>query len=121
MNKFFPDIKKNFGFGLMRLPMIGEEVDMEQTKAMVDAFMAAGFNYFDTAHPYIQGKSEQAVKECLSSRYPRESYILTNCKKIKQSRILEDYAHMLTKLIPLGFIEAIGFLTLNNDTTRCRF
>ena len=78
MHKFFPEIKKNFGFGLMRLPMIGEEVDMEQTKAMVDAFLAAGFNYFDTAHPYIQGKSEQAVKECLSSRYPRERYILTN-------------------------------------------
>ena len=78
MNRFFPDIKKNFGFGLMRLPMIGEDVDIEQTKAMVDAFLEAGFNYFDTAHPYIQGKSELAVKECLSSRYPRESYILTN-------------------------------------------
>ena len=78
MNKFFPDIKKNFGFGLMRLPMIGEDVDIEQTKAMVDAFLTAGFNYFDTAHPYIQGKSELAVKECLSSRYPRDSYILTN-------------------------------------------
>ncbi len=78
MNKFFPDIKKNFGFGLMRLPMIGEDVDIEQTKAMVDAFLTAGFNYFDTAHPYIKGKSELAVKECLSSRYPRESYILTN-------------------------------------------
>ncbi len=78
MSHPFPDIKKNFGFGLMRLPMCGEDVDIEQTKAMVDAFMAAGFNYFDTAHPYIQGKSELAVKECLSSRYPRESYILTN-------------------------------------------
>ena len=78
MNRFFPDIKKNFGFGLMRLPMIGEDVDIEQTKAMVDAFMNAGFNYFDTAKPYIQGKSELAVKECLSSRYPRESFILTN-------------------------------------------
>ena len=78
MNRFFPDIKKNFGFGLMRLPMLGENVDIEQTKAMVDAFLDAGFNYFDTAHPYIQGKSELAVKECLTSRYPRESYILTN-------------------------------------------
>ncbi len=78
MNRFFPDIKKNFGFGLMRLPMIGEDVDIQQTKDMVDAFFRAGFNYFDTAHPYIQGKSELAVKECLSSRYPRDSYILTN-------------------------------------------
>ena len=78
MNRFFPEIKKNFGFGLMRLPMIGEDVDIQQTKDMVDAFLQAGFNYFDTAKPYIQGKSELAVKECLSSRYPRESFILTN-------------------------------------------
>ena len=55
MNPHFPEIKKNFGFGLMRLPMCGDEVDMETTKKMVDAFLEAGFNYFDTAHPYIQG------------------------------------------------------------------
>ena len=78
MNRYFPEIKKNFGFGLMRLPMVGEDVDIPQTKQMVDDFIAAGFNYFDTAHPYIKGKSELAVKECLSSRYPRDSYILTN-------------------------------------------
>ena len=71
-------IKKNFGFGCMRLPMIGEEVDIEQTKQMVDAFLDAGFNYFDTAHGYIQGKSEKALKACLTSRYPREKYILTD-------------------------------------------
>ena len=78
MNPHFPEIKKNFGFGMMRLPMIGEEVDMETTCRMVDAFLAAGFNYFDTAHPYIQGKSEDAVKQCLSSRYPRDSFLLAN-------------------------------------------
>ena len=78
MNSFFPEIKKNFGFGMMRLPMIGEEVDMETTCKMVDAFLAAGFNYFDTAHPYIQGKSELAVRDCLSSRHPREAYLLAN-------------------------------------------
>ena len=78
MNPHFPEIKKNFGFGMMRLPMIGEEVDMEQTSKMVDAFLAAGFNYFDTAHPYIKGKSEDAVKVCLASRHPRESFLLAN-------------------------------------------
>lgn len=71
-------IKGNFGFGCMRLPMIGDEVDIEQTIIMTDAFMAAGFNYFDTAHGYIDGKSETALKACLTSRYPRESYFLTN-------------------------------------------
>lgn len=78
MNAFFPEIKKNFGFGMMRLPMVGELVDMEQSKQMVDRFMEAGFNYFDTAHLYIQGQSEQAIKECVSSRYPRESFVLAN-------------------------------------------
>ena len=78
MNPHFPEIKKNFGFGMMRLPMCGEEVDTEQTSKMVDAFLAAGFNYFDTAHGYLGGKSEIALKECLTSRYPREKYILVN-------------------------------------------
>ncbi len=72
------NIKKNFGFGCMRLPMNGSEVDMAETKRMVDAFLDAGFNYFDTAHGYIQGKSETALKECLTSRYPRDRYILTD-------------------------------------------
>ena len=71
-------IKKNFGFGCMRLPMQGEDVDIEQTKQMVDTFLVQGFNYFDTAHGYIQGKSELALKECLTSRHNREDYILTN-------------------------------------------
>ncbi len=71
-------IQKNFGFGFMRLPMAGEEVDIPQTTKMVDAFLEAGFNYFDTAHGYLQGKSERALKTCLTSRYPREKYILTD-------------------------------------------
>ena len=47
----------------MRLPMQGENVDIPETKRMVDAFLEAGFNYFDTAHGYLQGKSETALKE----------------------------------------------------------
>lgn len=71
-------IKKNFGFGCMRLPMKGNEVDNEEMCRMVDYFLANGFNYFDTAHGYVDGKSETALKTCLTSRYPRDSYILTN-------------------------------------------
>lgn len=78
MATLFENVKKNFGFGCMRLPMVGDEVDLEETKKMVDTFLENGFNYFDTAHGYIDGKSEIALKQCLTSRYPRESYILTN-------------------------------------------
>jgi len=77
-NRFFPEIHGRFGFGCMRLPMLGEEVDTEQFSQMVDAFLDAGFNYFDTAHGYIRGKSETAIRTCLSSRYPREKFLLTN-------------------------------------------
>ena len=77
-NKYFDFIRGNFGFGCMRLPMLGEEVDLEQVKKMVDHFLSQGFNYFDTAHGYLGGKSELALKECLTSRYPREAYILTD-------------------------------------------
>ncbi len=78
MNRAFPEMKKKLGFGMMRLPMAGEQVDEKQVCAMVDAFLKRGFNYFDTATPYIGGLSEKAVKNCLSSRHPRESFLLTD-------------------------------------------
>ena len=77
-NFFFPEIRRNFGFGCMRLPMAGEEVELSQMNEMVDSFLAAGFNYFDTAHGYLGGRSETALRECLVKRHPRDSYILTN-------------------------------------------
>lgn len=62
------------GFGLMRLPRKDGAIDIEETSAMVDAFMDAGFTYFDTAWAY-EG-SEEAVRKALVERYPRESYQL---------------------------------------------
>lgn len=78
MNSYDQDIKKNFGFGCMRLPMQGEEVDYKEFSRMIDCFLENGFNYFDTAHGYLEGKSETAIRECLAKRYPRNQYILTN-------------------------------------------
>ena len=57
METVFPEIEKRFSF--MRLPMAGEQVDIPQTMQMVDAFLAAGFHYFDTAHGYLNGQSEK--------------------------------------------------------------
>ena len=78
------DIRK-LGFGLMRLPQTDGVIDIEQTKEMVDLFMDAGFTYFDTAWAYAG--SEDAIRQALVERYPRESYQLAtknaawiNCK-----------------------------------------
>ncbi len=78
MSITFPEIKERLGFGFMRLPMKEGEVDVAETCRMVDAFLAAGFHYFDTAHGYIKGKSEVAIRTCLAERHPRESFLLAN-------------------------------------------
>lgn len=84
------DIKK-LGFGLMRLPQKDGAIDIEQTKQMVDLFMEAGFTYFDTAWAYAG--SEDAIRQALVERYPRESYQLAtknaawiNCKTKEEAQ-----------------------------------
>lgn len=62
----------------MRLPMKENEIDYTEFNKMIDYYIQQGFNYFDTAHGYHNGESEIAIGKCLSSRYPRESYQLTN-------------------------------------------
>lgn len=68
------------GFGLMRLPSLDSndpsKIDMELTKKMVDTFLERGFTYFDTAWMYCGFRSENAVKEALVDRHPRDSYTL---------------------------------------------
>ena len=101
MNPFFPEIKKNFGFGCMRFPTIDDRIDIEQVTRMVDTFLEAGFNYFDTARPYHSGASESALKTCLTSRYPRESYVLADKLSItqfeKEEEILPLFESQLEK------------------------
>lgn len=65
---------KKLGFGLMRLPKKEDVIDVEQVKEMVDEFMNAGFTYFDTAWAYAG--SEDAIRQALVERYPRESFQL---------------------------------------------
>ena len=76
---------RKLGFGLMRLPQKDGVIDVEETKEMVDLFMEAGFTYFDTAWAYPG--SEDAIRQALVERYPRESFQLAtknaawiNCK-----------------------------------------
>ena len=64
------------GFGLMRLPEKDGKIDIEHVSRMVDAYMTAGLNYFDTAYVYHGGNSEKAIKEALVRRYPRNQFML---------------------------------------------
>lgn len=52
-------MKGNFGFGCMRLPMKNSAVDTGEMNRMVDAFLDAGFNYFDTARGYLGARAKE--------------------------------------------------------------
>ena len=71
-------IMLKLGFGIMRMPLHEGRIDDKDFSEMVDAFMENGFHYFDTAHVYQGGESERALQRCLTSRYPRDSYVLTD-------------------------------------------
>ena len=73
---------KKLGFGAMRLPLTDSQdkssIDIEELKRMVDTYMSAGFTYFDTAFPYHEQQSENALRKALVDRYDRDSYIFAD-------------------------------------------
>ena len=113
------NVKRNFGFGCMRLPMLEGDVDIEECNRMVDAFIANGFNYFDTAHGYIDGKSEKAIKTCLSSRYDRDSFILANKLSVWCFKTEEDILPLFESQLEICGVEYFDFYlfhALNRDS-----
>ncbi len=90
---------KKLGFGLMRLPLTDPadttKIDVERVCRMVDRYLEAGFNYFDTAVPYHGGgHSEIAFRECVAKRFPRDAYTITDKLSffiVKKSEDLEDF------------------------------
>ena len=110
----FEQIKGKLGFGCMRLPMNGGNVDTAETSRMVDAFLNAGFNYFDTAHGYLDGKSETALRECLTSRHPRESYILTNKLTTNYFEKQEEIRPLFEKQLEACGVDYFDFYLLHN-------
>ena len=118
MNQYFPEIKKNFGFGCMRFPMEGEKIDTDQVSKMVDAFLEAGFNYFDTAHPYHGGESEKVLKECLTSRYPRDRYILTNKLSFNCFETEEDIRPLFQRQLEACGVDYFDFYLIHANNAQ---
>ncbi len=104
------------GFGFMRLPMLenGSDVDIEQTKEMVDIFMAKGFSYYDSSWGYMGGKSEEAMKTAIVDRYPRDSFqIATKCPAFIVKTPEEAKNMIWTSLKRIG-VEYVDFYLLHN-------
>ena len=110
---------KNLGFGMMRLPVLTGPTDFDygQLNAMVDAFLAAGYTYFDTSYVYHNGKSEEATRKALVERHPRESFTVATkfptFMLIPEEKIEETFQSQLDNL----GVEYIDYYLLHNIQT----
>ena len=124
---------KKLGFGLMRLPQIGEgasaQIDFETVCAMVDRFLEQGFTYFDTAYMYMEYQSEDILRRAVVERHPRESFTVADIQyigyhlyytanpeadEINQQATFSVENGALTYLNE-GIVEELGFLISDKD------
>ena len=109
---------KKLGFGLMRLPLLdendGASIDLELTKKMVDAFIKNGFTYFDTAWMYCGFASENATKEVLVKRYPRDSYTLATKLHAGFIKTKEDRDAVFNKQLEKTGVEFFDYYLLHD-------
>ena len=110
---------KNLGFGMMRLPVLSgpTDFDYDQLNQMVDAFLAAGYTYFDTSFVYHNGKSEEATRKALVERHPRNSFTVATkfptFMLIPEEKIEETFRSQLANL----GVDYIDYYLLHNIQT----
>lgn len=102
----------------MRLPLLdendGASIDIELTKKMVDAFIENGFTYFDTAWMYCGFASENATKEVLVKRYPRDSYTLATKLHAGFIKTKEDRDAVFSKQLEKTGVEFFDYYLLHD-------
>ena len=109
---------QKLGFGCMRLPMKGNEVDYDQFNKMIDVFMKNGFSYFDTAHGYLQMQSEIAIGKCLASKYPRESYVLTDKLTGAYFQKQEDIIPLFNEQLRVCNVDYFDYYLMHSQNAR---
>lgn len=112
----FDNVKNKLGFGCMRLKKIDDKVDYEEFNRMIDTFIDAGFNYFDTAHGYIEGKSETAIRDCLVARYKREDFILADKLSDWYFKTEEDIIPLFEKQLKQCGVDYFDFYLFHSVT-----
>ncbi|MBQ6090924.1 MAG: aldo/keto reductase [Lachnospiraceae bacterium] len=102
------------GFGLMRLPEKDGVIDHEQVCNMVDKYMSAGMNYFDTAYVYHGGRSEVAAREALVKRYPRESFMIATKLPAWEIKKPEDVDRIFNEQLERAGVEYFDLYLLHS-------
>ena len=112
---------KKLGFGLMRLPLTNEklsQVDLSRSIEMIDYYMQKGYNYFDTAHPYLKGNSEKTVRKALTERYPRDSFVLTSKMPIFNLKSEEDMEIIFNEQLKRCGVDYFDYYLLHNVSSK---
>ena len=102
------------GFGLMRLPETDGKIDMDEVCRMVDMYMEAGLNYFDTAYVYHGGKSEIAAKEAIVKRYPRGSFRLATKLPAWEMKEKSDRDRIFNEQLDRAGVDYFDFYLLHS-------
>ena len=102
------------GFGLMRLPEKDGSIDINHVCRMVDKYMEAGLNYFDTAYVYHGGKSEAAAGEAIVKRYPRESFMLATKLPSWELKTEADRDRILKEQLDRAGVDYFDFYLLHS-------
>lgn len=115
---------KKLGFGCMRLPITGGDanaIDDARFCAMIDSYIEQGFQYFDTAYPYHNEKSEEAVRRCLVERYDRDKFLLATKMPVWLVKETADYERLFEVQRKRCGVEYFDFYLLhamNKDRVR---
>jgi len=102
------------GFGLMRLPEKDGSIDLARVCDMVDSYMKAGLNYFDTAYVYHGGKSEVAAREAIVKRYPRDSFMLATKLPAWEIKKPEDVERLFNEQLERAGVDYFDFYLLHS-------
>ena len=107
---------KKLGFGLMRLPFIGEynNVDVEAVKKLGDEFIKQGFAYFDTAYVYHGGNSETVFREAVAERHPRNSFIIADKLPIFMIQSQEQLPKIFDEQLARCGVEYFDYYLVHN-------
>ena len=109
---------KKLGFGAMRLPLLDPDdqksIDIPQFERMADLYMERGFCYFDTAYPYHEEKSEEAVREAVVKRFPRDRFLLADKMPTMRVHSAEDYPVLFKEQLRRCGVEYFDYYLLHN-------
>lgn len=120
--------KVDFGYGCMRLPLLRadeqDSFDYERIERLFDRFLERGFTYFDTAYTYHGYHAEEAVREALVRRHPRDSFQLATKMPLRDFKDAADLERIFDEQLEHCGVEFFDFYLLHNMGTnvyeKCR-